>query len=137
MVKWKEILMIFCIGAVGYSVLEILWRGYTHWTMTLTGGFCFLAIYAINGRLEGAKLWKKCLAGAVSITAVEFAVGMLVNRVLLMDVWDYSNRFCTLFGQICLLYSVLWFFLCIPLDFLCRRLRVWFAERRMERKSSI
>ena len=41
MVKKGELLSVFSIGAAGYSLLEILWRGNTHWTMTLAGGICF------------------------------------------------------------------------------------------------
>ncbi len=29
-------------------MVEILWRGYTHWTMTLTGGVCFLVLYGLH-----------------------------------------------------------------------------------------
>ena len=42
MVKKGELLSVFSIGAAGYSLLEILWRGNTHWTMTLAGGICFM-----------------------------------------------------------------------------------------------
>ena len=40
--SFKEASVIFVVGEIGYSLLEILWRGYTHWTMSLTGGLCFL-----------------------------------------------------------------------------------------------
>jgi uncharacterized membrane protein len=51
---------------------------------------------------------------AAAITAVEFAVGAVVNLWWGMEVWDYSSLFGNLFGQICPLYSFLWFLLCIP-----------------------
>ena len=35
-----EFLSIYVFGAIGYGALETLWRGYTHWTMIVTGGFC-------------------------------------------------------------------------------------------------
>ncbi|MEI3504505.1 MAG: hypothetical protein V8Q42_12985 [Anaerovoracaceae bacterium] len=37
--------VIFAIGATGYSVIEYLFRGYTHWSMALTGGACLLVFY--------------------------------------------------------------------------------------------
>lgn len=113
--KFKETFTIFTIGAVGYSLLEILWRGYTHWTMTITGGACFCFIYNINKKLKNISLWKKCFFGAAAITMTELTVGCIVNKLCHMDVWDYSKQPCNIFGQICLLYSVLWYFLCIPL----------------------
>ena len=42
-----EQLFVFFIGAAGYGLLEILWRGYTHWTMLICGGICFFLIYHI------------------------------------------------------------------------------------------
>ena len=39
---------LFVFGAVLYSLIEIVFRGYPHWTMTLTGGAVFLIIYSFN-----------------------------------------------------------------------------------------
>ena len=107
--------VIFVFGAVGYSAVEILWRGHTHWTMALAGGLCAVLIYVFSAAFPGMPLWIKSLAGALVITGVEFAAGMLVNVVLGWDVWDYSKRPFNIYGQICLLYSFLWFLMCIPL----------------------
>lgn len=122
-VKMKEFLIVFCIGAVGYSLLEILWRGFTHWTMALTGGICFWFIYSICMRYPNMPLLGKCLWGALVITAVEFIVGCIVNRGLHMQVWDYSNQPLNLYGQICLTYSALWFLLCIPITYLSQGIK--------------
>lgn len=119
MEKW----IVFIIGAVGYSLLEILWRGHTHWTMTITGGICLLAIYWISAHFFGQNLLFQCFLGAVAITMIEFAVGIVVNVILHWNVWDYSGTRFHLLGQICLLYSVMWFFLCIPLVPFCNFLR--------------
>ena len=40
-----------------------------------------------------------------------------------LGVWDYSRRKGNLLGQICPLYSALWFLLCIPVLPLSRALR--------------
>ncbi|MBC8584146.1 hypothetical protein H8705_00925 [Oscillospiraceae bacterium NSJ-64] len=112
--KIKEYATVYTIGSVGYSMIEILWRGFTHWTMALTGGVCFLFIHIANFRLTGVNIWKKCLAGSTIITLIEFVVGCIVNRLLHMNVWDYSKQFLNIMGQVCPLYSILWFFLCIP-----------------------
>lgn len=112
--KIKENTIIYTIGAVGYTCIEILWRGNSHWTMSLTGGACFLSLYQLNNRHPEQRWWKKCAAGSAIITAIEFSVGVLVNRVLHWNVWDYSQFKFNLAGQVCLLYSGLWFLLCIP-----------------------
>ena len=41
-------------------------------------------------------------------------MGCVVNRLLKWQVWDYSGRFGNLLGQVCPLYTGLWFLLCIP-----------------------
>ena len=115
--------IVFLIGAVGYSLLEIAWRGYTHWTMTVTGGACFLVIYYISALFGGQSLLLQCFLGAAAITLIELAVGCVVNLALGWNVWDYSGLRFHLFGQVSLLYSVFWFFLCIPLLPFCSFLR--------------
>lgn len=122
MSKTKRFLTTFSIGSTGYSILEIVWRGYTHWTMSITGGVCFWLYYLTNRKLARKSIWERCFCGSAIITSVEFVVGCLVNKVFHLNVWDYSRQRFNLGGQICLLYSVLWFFLCIPLTYLCKQL---------------
>ena len=122
--KIRERLMIFFIGAAGYALLEMLWRGYTHWTMLLLGGACFLIVYGINIRCKGKRMLYKCLLGSASITCAELAVGCIVNLWLGWQVWDYSRYYIQLWGQICLLYSFFWFVLCMPLVYFSGRLHV-------------
>ncbi|MBQ8588645.1 MAG: hypothetical protein IJ454_04550 [Clostridia bacterium] len=110
---------IFLMGAAGYSGIEVLWRGYTHWTMSLCGGFCFLMIYFLNDILISESIFFRCFAGSAVITAVELIVGVTVNMILKWNVWDYSSVPFNFMGQICLPYSILWFFLCIPVLWIC------------------
>ncbi len=112
---WKERSAVFVIGSVAYSAIEILWRGYTHWTMSVTGGICFSILYAVNTSCPTRRLWKKCVIGSATITTIEFAVGCIVNLWLKWNVWDYSQRPLNLLGQICALYTILWYFLSIPI----------------------
>ena len=112
-------LLIFLIGSAGYSYLEVLWRGYTHWTMALTGGLCFLIIYLLNGIFASESVLFRSLVGAAVITSVEFIVGVMVNIILKWDVWDYSSLPFNFIGQVCIRYSFLWFLLCVPLVWVC------------------
>lgn len=114
---------LFLIGSVGYSILEVLWRGTTHWTMTLTGGVCYLAVYTINARHAREPWWKKCFLCSAVITAVEFFVGCVVNLQLGWQVWNYDRMPGNLLGQICPQFSLLWFLLSLPLIPLSNGLR--------------
>ena len=119
----KEEALVYLIGSVGYGFLETLWRGFTHWTMVLTGGFCLLWLYRFDAAREKMGLFKKCFCGAGLITATEFFVGLVVNRLFRWKVWDYSQKRGNVFGQICPQYSLLWFFLCIPTFLFCKCLK--------------
>ncbi len=106
--------MEFLIGGVGYGLVELLWRGETHWSMVLTGGACLISICSLNRRLRGKHLLLRAAACAAAITFFEFCVGMLVNRWLCLGVWDYSGMFGNVLGQICPLYTFFWFLLSLP-----------------------
>lgn len=129
MKKFEELIIVFLLGAVGYSGLEVLWRGYTHWTMAITGGICFLLLYTLNHKMAHAKLWKKCLVGSLVITTVEFTVGCIVNLMLGWNVWDYSRLGPNILGQVSLVYSLLWFLLCTPIMYLSDFLQKKFWEQ--------
>lgn len=49
------------------------------------------------------------------ITGIEFIFGEIVNRYMNLNVWDYSGEQYNFKGQICLLYSNMWFFLSCPM----------------------
>lgn len=110
----KKYLFIWCFGAIVYGLVEVLARGYTHWTMVITGGFVLVMLYFINRHLPFRNLLVRCAVGAAAITAVEFAVGSVVNIGLGWNVWDYSDEAYNLLGQICPKVSGYWFLLCIP-----------------------
>ena len=43
-----QYLLIYAAGGLLYGLIEILWRGWTHWSMVLCGGLCFLMMYLIS-----------------------------------------------------------------------------------------
>ena len=112
-VKAKNCAVIFSIGACGYGLIEILWRGYTHWSMLGAGGCAFLGLSVLAERMKKAKLYFKSLLGCGLITGIEYIFGVVFNIVLKRNVWDYSDRPFNLNGQVCLLYSFFWFLLCL------------------------
>lgn len=48
-----KILSIFLLGGISYMLVEVAYKGKTHWTMLIVGGICFLLIGAINEILDG------------------------------------------------------------------------------------
>ena len=113
---------LLAVGGGGYYIAEVLFRGYSHWTMAVCGGVCLLSIYHINRKMSDRGLLLRALAGAGIITAVELACGSIVNLALDLSVWDYSHTPLNLWGQICLPFSLLWFVVCIPVCALCTKI---------------
>lgn len=111
---------VFLTGGGMYSMLEILWRGYTHWTMAVTGGLCLALLHGLNRLCARWALVFRCLLGTAIITTIELAVGLIVNRGAGLAVWDYSDMPGNLLGQICPAFSAMWFLLCIPAFGICR-----------------
>jgi len=121
MSNWKpyELCFMFLLGCFVYSFLEIACRGYTHWTMTLTGGIVAVFLFLLHLNSPPKSLFFECFCRAMGITAVEMTLGTIVNIKLGWNVWDYSDMPLNLFGQICLPFSVLWFCLCFPAFAIC------------------
>lgn len=94
------------LGGVGYPLLEILYRGRTHWTMALTGGAALALLRRAGLAQKRRPLWQQALWGGLMITALEYAVGWVFNRS--HRIWDYRRMPLNLHGQICLAYSACW-----------------------------
>lgn len=115
MKNFVKYLILGCIGGVLYGSIEMLFRGRTHWSMLILGALCFIIVGLINEFFS----WKtpillQMLISAVIITILEFITGLIVNIWLDWNVWDYSNQWGNLLGQICPLFSALWFLISLP-----------------------
>lgn len=99
---------VFLFGAIGYYLLEVLWRGYSHWSMAAAGGISLLLLIKTFKKLKNAPHYFKAIIGGGIITAVELAFGVVFNLVLGMGVWDYSAVPGNILGQICPVYSIIW-----------------------------
>ena len=120
-----------------YPIIEITTRGYTHWSMMLTGGAAFLSFYIINKHTANISKFIKSFFGMFSVTALELTVGLIVNKFFNMNVWDYSGMKFNLFGQISLAFSACWYMIsfisfCILdiADFILSELKFSIQQRR-------
>ena len=110
----------FFIGGFGYYSIEVLYRGFSHVTMWFCGAICLLGIFAIEWRFRETPIVKRALYSALFITATEFVFGLVFNLWLGLNVWDYSDVPLNLLGQICLPFTLIWYFLSFPASLLCR-----------------
>lgn len=107
----KHLILFVIFGAI-YVVIELTYRGYSHWTMFIVGGLCGVCVGLINEIFPWSMpIWIQAGIGAVIITVIEFVCGVIVNIWLGWGVWDYSNVPLNVLGQICLPFILIWFVL--------------------------
>jgi len=104
----KKSTVFFVAGGIGYGIIELIWRGRTHWTMIIAGGICFVLFSLIAEKCKKRTLIYKSSLCALGVTAIEFIFGVIFNILLKMNVWDYSSVPFNIHGQVCLLYTLLW-----------------------------
>lgn len=96
------------LGGMIYVGLELLWRRWSHGSMFLVGGICFLLIGLIPRLLPGVPELMQAVLGACAVTATELISGLIINDALKLHVWDYSAMPYNFLGQVCMSYFFLW-----------------------------
>ena len=94
-------LILLVVGGAAYYGIEIVARGFSHWTMFLAGGICFVLVGIINEITPKIPLLQQMILSAAIITAIEFVSGCILNIWLGLNIWDYSDEVGNVFGQIC------------------------------------
>ena len=132
MKKMYKYMMLMITGGALYVILELAWRGRSHWTMFLLGGICFISIGLINEVISWEMLiWKQALIGACIVIIWEFLTGCIVNLWLGWNVWDYSGLPGNILGQIYPQFFLLWIPVALAAIVLDDWLRYWwFGEER-------
>ncbi len=126
---WKN-LVLFYLGGMLYIALELLWRGWSHGSMFVVGGLCFLLIGGIDTVFPDMPLLIQSVLGACLVTAMELISGLILNLWLGMGVWDYSYLPLNLMGQVCMAYFFLWILVSLLAVFLEDQLRQRLFQER-------
>ncbi|MCD8143780.1 MAG: putative ABC transporter permease [Oscillospiraceae bacterium] len=130
--KFVKGAMLFLLGGGCYAGLEVLYQGGTHWSMAVLGGGLFLLIGGMDSWSRvPVPLLAQGILGGLLITAAELAAGLLLNRELGWNVWNYSAMPGNLLGQVCPAFSLLWGLLTIVAVFLDDYLRCRLFGERM------
>lgn len=129
MKKLSEALFLFSVGGCIYYTFELIFRGFSHWTMFVLGGLCFL-FFGIQGKMVAWEdpLWRQLLRCIIFVTAMEFITGIIVNKWLNFGVWDYTGQPFQLFGQICLPFIIIFSGLSVVGILLCGYLCHWIYQ---------
>lgn len=107
-------LFLLLLGGNLYYYIEVLYRGYSHWSMFILGAICFLFCSVQNQcKAWEAPLWKQIFRCVIFVLVGEFITGCMVNLWQGWQVWDYSQVPLNLMGQICLPYAFLFSGVCL------------------------
>ena len=130
--RFNKAAILFLIGAAAYALIEVAFRGYTHWTMAVLGGILFLLLGGLNEWFPWEMpLVLQCVIGAVIVTVAEFVAGLILNVWLGLGIWDYSDVPGNILGQICPQFIFAWLGLSLVAIILDDWMRYWlFGEAR-------
>ena len=103
-----EHLLFVAVGGWLYMAIEIMWRGYTHWSMGIIGGVCVVLVGLLDEVQQRPPLILQMAQGAVICTVLELLAGLVLNVWLGLDVWDYSDVPGNLMGQVCPQFTLAW-----------------------------
>ena len=98
--------LLFMVGGLAYCGIELLWRRWTHGSMFLLGGTCFVVLGKLGKVCRRVPVLLRALIAAGVITVLELLCGLVVNRGY--AVWDYREMPMNFQGQICLPFFGAW-----------------------------
>ena len=106
--KISEFWFFWGLGGGLYYGIEMLFRGFSHWSMFCVGGgvLCFCVFQGTEMKWS-EPLWVQVLRGSLFTVSLEFITGSIVNKWWKLEVWNYSDQPFELWGQICLPFTVL------------------------------
>lgn len=107
----------FIYSLLGYG-LEKSFAKLTHAKKQNRKGFLLLPLCPVYGLAMAALLslpkelvrssWSLFFWGALTATAVEYAVHWFYDKLFGVQFWDYSSTFGTIRGRVCIPFSLIW-----------------------------
>lgn len=125
-------IVLFVVFSSLYVWIEILFRNRSDRSMAFLSGFLGIALGLLNNIIPWSMslLQQALIGGFLIVTPAEYIVGKyIVNQNL--AIWDYSDMFCNIEGQICLLFTVIWCFISLTVVVLDDYIRYYvFGEEK-------
>ncbi|MDD6441920.1 MAG: hypothetical protein PUG71_07425 [bacterium] len=106
--KISEYIFFWALGGCIYYGIEIAFRGFSHWSMFCVGGLVFLFCIIQGVKMEWSEgLWVQIIRGVIYAISLEFTTGIIFNKWLRKNIWDYSDQPLQLWGQICVPFAII------------------------------
>lgn len=84
----------------------------------VTMGIYWIIIHRINHSIGEESIFTKALLSTFAITAFELISGVIINRILHLNMWNFSDRSLHVLGQICPSEFALHFITAIPVIYI-------------------
>ncbi len=99
MKRLSEYLFLGTLGGALYYTFEMLFRGFSHWSMFLLGGICFV-FFRPAGAVDGLGRTALETGGLVRglCDGLRIYHGIIVNKFMGWQVWDYTDQPFQLMG---------------------------------------
>ena len=118
--RWVLSVLMWTWGGAAYFLLEVAYktaRGEPErisWTMLVLAAILCIPIERAGAEMPwDVPLWIQAAGCAVLVTATELLAGLILNVWLGLGVWDYSDLWGNLWGQICPQFAAIWWGLCL------------------------
>lgn len=105
------LIALFMLMGLSYYLIEIVWRGYSHYSMFFLGGVVGILVGMLN---EYSLSWNtpielQIIYGLLVVLPAEFITGVLLHFILQVSppVWDYSELPLNVLGQVSLCFAPL------------------------------
>lgn len=113
-------MLLWSWGGTVYFLMEVGYKSITghperiSWTMLVLAAILCIPIERAGAEMPwDVPLWIQAAGCAVLVTATELIAGLILNVWLGLGVWDYSDLWGNLWGQICPQFAAIWWGLCL------------------------
>lgn len=121
--RMRKTTTLFFLMGTAYMATEVVYNALVPFKLSLIGSSS-IWMGAVGGALgvllgglsPGGKLMPansfyaaRVIAGGLAINTVELLSGLVLNLMLGLDIWDYSDSFLNIAGQVCAYHAVMWF----------------------------
>ena len=118
--RWVLSVLMWTWGGAVYFLLEVAYKTFRgepesiSWTMLVLAAILCIPIERAGAEMPwDIPLWIQAAGCATLVTATELMAGLVLNVWLGLGVWDYSNLWGNLWGQICPQFAAIWWGLCL------------------------
>lgn len=118
--RWVLPMLLWTWGGAAYFLLEVVYKSIREeperisWTMLVLAALLCVPIERAGSELPWeCPLPLQALICAALVTVTELIAGLILNVWLGLGVWDYSDLWGNLWGQICPQFAAIWWGLCL------------------------